>query len=126
MSSDEESDTVEASISLLTEPVYVPETQHNEFQFVAEENNDDETSHDERQSPRKSKRGSQAKKRKYSQNVYEKNDTPKFDHQSRHKKVSPTKGINKRTGVQKLGLPNKWDDDNDHGVFFPLCRVKYR
>ena len=69
MSSDEESDTVEASISLLTEPVYVPETQHNEFQFVAE---DDETSHDERQSPRKSKRGSQAKKRKYSQNIYEK------------------------------------------------------
>ena len=59
MSSDEESDTVEASISLLTEQVYVPETQHNEFQFVAE---DDETSHDERQSPRKSKRGSQAKK----------------------------------------------------------------
>ena len=55
MSSDEESDTVEASISLLTEQVYVPETQHNEFQFVAE---DDETSHDERQSPRKSKRGS--------------------------------------------------------------------
>ena len=52
MSSDEESDTVEASISLLTEPVYVPETQHNEFQFVAE---DDETSHDERQSPRKVK-----------------------------------------------------------------------
>ena len=72
MSSDEESDTVEASVSLLTEPVYVPETQHNEFQFVAEENNDNETSHDERQSPRKSKRGSQAKKRKYSQNFYEK------------------------------------------------------
>ena len=109
MSSDEESDTVEASISLLTEQVYVPETQHNEFQFVAE---DDETSHDERQSPRKSKRGSQTKKRKYSQNIYEKNDTPTFDRQSRHKKVSPTKGINKRT-VQKLGLPNKWDDDND-------------
>ena len=112
MISDEESDMVEASVSLLTEPVYVPETQHNEFQFVAEENNDDKTSHDERQSPRKSKRGSQAKKIKYSQNFYEKIDTPKFDRQSCHKKVSLTKGINKRT-VQKLGLPDKWDDDNN-------------
>ena len=37
MSFDHESDTVQASVPLLTEPGYVLETQHIEFQFVAEE-----------------------------------------------------------------------------------------
>ena len=97
MSSDEESDTVEASIPLLTEKGCGPETQHNEFQFVAEENNNYATSHDERQLTRKNKRVSQPQKRKYSQNINKIHNTPKFDRQSRHKKVSPTKGANTRT-----------------------------
>ena len=62
MSSDKESDTVQASVPLLTEQGCVPETQHNEFQFVAEENNNYETSHDERQLTRKNKRCSQPQK----------------------------------------------------------------
>ena len=64
MSSDEESDTVQASVPLLTEQGCVPETQDNEFQFVLEENNNCATSHDERQSTRKNKRGSQPQKKK--------------------------------------------------------------
>ena len=112
MSSEEESDTVEASVPLLTEQGCVPETQDNEFQFVVEENNNHETSHDERQINRKNKRGSQPQKRKYSQNINEIHNTPKFDRRSRHKKVSPTKGANTRT-VPKIELPNKWDKDNE-------------
>ena len=64
MSSDERSDTVQASVPLLTEPGSVPETQHNEFWFVAEENDDYDTSYDERHSQRKIKQSIQAKKRK--------------------------------------------------------------
>ena len=79
MSSDEESDTVEASVPLLTEQGCVPETQHNEFQFVAEVNNNYKTSHDERQINRKNKRGSQPQKRKIYSEYQQKHNTPKFD-----------------------------------------------
>ena len=50
MSSDNKSDTVQASVPLLTEPGCVTEPQHNEFQFVVEENDTYDTSYDERQS----------------------------------------------------------------------------
>ena len=61
MSSHNKYDTVQVPVLLLTEPGYVPETSHHEFQFVAEENDEYDTSYDKRQSQRKSKQGIQTK-----------------------------------------------------------------
>ena len=53
MSSEDESHTVQASLPLLSEPGFVPETPQPEFQFVVEENDEEVSTYNERQSRRK-------------------------------------------------------------------------
>ena len=64
MSSEDESHTVQASLPLLSEPGFVPETPQPEFQFVVEENDKEDSTYNERQSRRKSRKQSETKKLK--------------------------------------------------------------
>ena len=113
-SEDETETTYKPSMELLTEPGVVPETLHEDIDFVAEEIDEDDSSSDHKDIREGNRKKKPRKKQKLgNDNNTKQNAAPKFDRVSRHKKlVSPVKS-RKNANIQILELPDKFEEGDD-------------